>query len=184
MVLDELGTWFNSRSWQDKERLPVINWFPHARKLHWDIYFIVQSISVIDTQLSASLAEYVVDCKRNDRLSIQIIGYLLNLFGLNKILPQIHVARVFYGNTNRMLVGRWWYRGTDLYACYDTAQIFTDRWEVDQRTGAFVDRRATYSLLRPYHLNRIAICEDHEARAHEIRQTAETASRATQLAGT
>lgn len=39
LVLDELGTWFNSRNWRDKERLEVIDWFRHARKLHWDIYF-------------------------------------------------------------------------------------------------------------------------------------------------
>ena len=27
LVLDECGTWFNSRSWGDKDRQPVIDWF-------------------------------------------------------------------------------------------------------------------------------------------------------------
>lgn len=39
LVLDELGTWFNSRNWRDKGRGEVIDWFRHARKLHWDIFF-------------------------------------------------------------------------------------------------------------------------------------------------
>ena len=51
IVLDELGTWFNSRNWRDKGRLDVIDWFLHARKMHWDIFFIVQSIDSLDGQL-------------------------------------------------------------------------------------------------------------------------------------
>ncbi|GAL09053.1 hypothetical protein JCM19233_18 [Vibrio astriarenae] len=42
LVLDECGTWFNSRTWNDKSRQDVINWFLHARKLGWDLIFIVQ----------------------------------------------------------------------------------------------------------------------------------------------
>lgn len=30
LVLDECGTWFNSRSWADKSRQAVIDWFLHA----------------------------------------------------------------------------------------------------------------------------------------------------------
>ncbi len=44
-ILDECGTWFNARGWQDKARKPVIDWFLHARKLGWDLFFIVQDIS-------------------------------------------------------------------------------------------------------------------------------------------
>ncbi|WP_337223689.1 zonular occludens toxin domain-containing protein, partial [Escherichia coli] len=50
LVLDECGTWFNSRSWGDKDRQPVIDWFLHARKLGWDIIFLIQDISIMDKQ--------------------------------------------------------------------------------------------------------------------------------------
>lgn len=154
IVLDELGTWFNTRNWQDKERLPVINWFLHARKLHWDVYFLVQSMSVIDGQLANSLAEHVVECRRTDRLSLPFAGTFLRALGVEKVLPKIHVAKIYYGHTNRIGVGRWIYRGKDLYAAYDTAQIFTEQWRIEN--GAMVDGRATFCPLPPYHENRIA----------------------------
>ena len=48
LVLDELGTWFNTRNWRDPERKPIIDWFLHARKQRWDVYFIVQDINQVD----------------------------------------------------------------------------------------------------------------------------------------
>lgn len=154
IVLDELGTWFNSQNWQDKERLPIINWFLHARKLHWDVYFLVQSMSVIDGQLAKSLGEHVVEYRRTDRLSLPIAGTFLRALGVEKVLPIIHVAKIFYGHTNRICVGRWIYRGTDLYTAYDTAQVFTEQWRIEN--GELIDSRATYCPLTPYQENRIA----------------------------
>jgi Zonular occludens toxin (Zot) len=127
LVLDELGTWFNSRNWRDKDRLDVIDWFLHARKKHWDIYFIVQSIDSLDGQLVSALCEHLVICKRTDRLSLPFIGPILKMCGIEKVLPKIHVAKVYYGQTtSSMAVDRWWYRGRDLYSAYNTDQIFDD----------------------------------------------------------
>lgn len=50
LVLDECGTWLNTRTWNDKSRQPVLDWFLHARKLGWDIIFLVQNISLVDKQ--------------------------------------------------------------------------------------------------------------------------------------
>jgi len=38
LVLDELGSWLNSREWADKSRQGVIDWLIHSRKKGWDVY--------------------------------------------------------------------------------------------------------------------------------------------------
>ena len=152
IVLDELGTWFNTRNWNDKSRLPLIDWFLHARKLHWDVFFIVQDIENVDKQLRNSLCEHLVVCKRTDRLTIPIIGPLIKFIGFDKVLPKIHVASVYYGDTESSIkVGRWWYRGKDLYKAYDTAQIFTDDQVV--LGDEIIDFRSTRTLLSPFFLS-------------------------------
>ncbi len=151
LVLDELGSWLNSRSWQDKERSSVIDWFIHARKFGWDVVLIVQDISIIDKQLRDTLCEHLVICRRMDRLAVPLIGGLFKLLGLPIRLPQLHVASVYYGDNERALrVDRWWYRGTDLYSAYDTAQVFADDFELVD--GNLIDMRANRVVLSAWHL--------------------------------
>jgi hypothetical protein len=150
IVLDELGTWFNTRNWRDKERLPLIDWFLHARKKHWDIIFIIQDIDSVDNQLRNALCEHLVVCRRLDRVNIPVISKFFSLAGVTLRLPKIHAARVYYGDTeSALLVDRWIYRGRDLYAAYETAQIFSDQLEV--LGGEVVDMRTTYTCLPPYY---------------------------------
>lgn len=160
LVLDELGTWFNSRNWHDKGRLEVIDWFLHARKLHWDIYFIVQSIESLDGQLVNALCEHLVICKRTDRLTIPFIGPILKTLGITKIFPKIHIAKVFYGQSDQaMQVDRWWYRAHDLYPAYNTDQIFDD------------DSHAIHSVLPAYYINNIALIDHHHAQIEKYTKT-------------
>ncbi len=128
LVLDECGTWFNSRGWGDKTRQPVIDWFLHARKLGWDIIFIVQDISLVDKQAREALAEHVVYCRRLDRITVPFVGFLYKLiFGKKLPGPKIHLAIVKYGDRETsLIVDRWLYRGRDLYRAYDTKQVFKD----------------------------------------------------------
>jgi len=157
LVLDELGTWFNSRKWQDKERLPVIDWFLHARKRHWDVFFIVQDVDSLDGQLVNALCEHLVVCHRTDRLSIPIIGPIIKSSGFTRVLPKIHIASVFYGQTKSALrVDRWWYRARDLYAGYNTAQVFRDDITIDPHTGECFDMRAPYTMLAAYYTRSVA----------------------------
>lgn len=143
IVLDELGAWLNTRSWGDKDRQPVIDWLLHSRKKGWDVYFIIQNQSMLDKQVREGLAEFLVTCKRTDRLRIPLITSAFKHWGLNIRPPQIHVATVRYGLEPEALVSdRWWYRARELFPCYDTRQVFTSA-----RTGL-------YSLLPPYHLTR------------------------------
>jgi hypothetical protein len=157
LVLDELGTWFNSRNWRDKERLDTIDWFLHARKKHWDIFFIVQNINSLDDQLVSALCEHLVICKRTDRLSIPIIGPILKTIGFTKVLPKIHVAKVYYGQSvTSMPVDRWWYRGKDLYSAYNTDQIFDD------------ESHSVHSVLPAYYRNNVALINHHQIKIKKL----------------
>ena len=143
IVLDECGTWFNSRNWNDRDRKPVNEWFLHARKLGWDVILIIQDIALLDSQARDALAEHVVFCKRLDRIQIPFVGSLFKaITGRRLSGPRVHVAKCVYGLTERDPVAdRWVYRGNDLFRCYDTKQTFLEDYEPK-----------TYSLLTPWHL--------------------------------
>lgn len=127
LVLDELGTWFNSRTWNDKGRAAVIDWFLHARKKGWDIIFIIQNVSMMDSQAREGLAELVVNCIRLDRFAFPLVGSLFKLAGLDLRPPKFHVGFVRYGaSPTSPLIERWGYSGRSLYNAYDTRQVFTD----------------------------------------------------------
>lgn len=151
LVLDECGTWFNSRNWNDKSRKGVIDWFLHARKKGWDIFLLVQDISQVDSQARAALCEHLVVCRRLDRLPVPGLRLLSRFFGTRICLPKIHIAKVFYGDSpnNSLAVDRWIYRGRDFYAAYDTRQCFTDGHE-DMGQSELTDMRCTYTLLSPW----------------------------------
>lgn len=126
LVLDECGTWFNSRTWNDKGRAALLDWCRHARKKRWDIYFIIQDVNVMDSQARDSFAEHVVYCRRLDRLPIPIIS-MIERFPL----PKFHMAIVRYGDReNSLIVDRWFYTGKSLYKAYDTEQQFSANDEI------------------------------------------------------
>lgn len=145
IVLDELASWLNSRTFNDKARMPVIDWLLHSRKKGWDVFFICQHIEQIDKQIRTALVEYLVVCRRLDRLKIPVVGKLIRSFTsgyLTGNMPKVHVATVRYGTDHNAIVAdRWVYQAKDLYGSYDTRQVFTDYRE----TGV-------YSYLPPWHL--------------------------------
>lgn len=125
MILDELGTWLNSRSFQDKSRVGIIDWLIHARKLGWDVYLIVQDAGMIDKQVREALVEYQCNCIRLDRVRIPFIGWLLAVGGGRwGFMPRMHMVAARLGGKNPVLAERWMFRGDDLHASYDTRQIF------------------------------------------------------------
>ena len=144
IVLDELGSWLNSREWADKGRQGVIDWLIHSRKKGWDVIFIVQHLSMIDKQVRDALVEYLVVCRRLDRMKIPLVGGLLNTVSAGLIsghLPRVHLGIVRYGTSPDAPVSdRWVYTGTDLYAAYDTRQVFTSSYF-----------HGLYSYLPPWH---------------------------------
>lgn len=141
LVLDELGTWFNCRNWQDKTRQPLLEWFTNARKLGWDTLFIIQDIDALDGQLRGQLAEHLVICKRLDRVKIPFLGSLLQQFGLKGTFPKVHRGHVHYGDTEAaMIVEKWTYIGRQFYSAYNTKQKFSSYYN-----------SGVYSVLSPWH---------------------------------
>jgi len=152
LVLDECATWLNSRTWNDKDRNNFVDWMLHARKLGWDVYFIIQNIDIVDKQLRLMLGEHLVVCRRLDRLKIPFITSIIKFVsGVRVTMPKVHTAKVHYGDTEQgMVADRWTYRGKNLYKAYDTRQAFTDNIEI--LDGNETDMRASYSLLSHWHL--------------------------------
>ena len=130
LVLDELGTWLNSRSFQDKERAQLLDWLIHARKHGWDVYLIVQDANMIDRQVREALIEYSCRCVRVDRIKVPVIGGLLRdlaaIFGKKGgFLPRFHMVAARLGSgPGAVVTERWNYRGDWLHECYDTRQVF------------------------------------------------------------
>jgi len=126
LVLDECGTWLNSRDWSEDGRRELVNTFLHIRKKLWHVYLIIQDISLLDKQAKKALAEHVVYCRRLDRLTVPFFGFFYQrITGRKMPLPQIHVAFVKYGDRpDSLTVERWFYRGTHLWGAYDTTQVF------------------------------------------------------------
>ena len=154
LVLDECGTWFNSRNWSDKARKPVNDWFLHARKLGWDVILIIQDIKLLDSQARDALAEHTVFCKRMDRIQIPFIGSIYKaITGYRLSGPRVHVAKSVYGiSPTDPVSDRWVYRGLDLFSCYDTKQLFMDEYP-----------HQVHSLLTPWHLRgRFSVTKDKD----------------------
>lgn len=130
LILDELGTWLNTRSFQDKGRASVIDWLIHARKHGWDVYLIVQDAGMIDKQVREALIEYQCRCMNLSKVRLPIVGRFLSLFSERwGYLPRMHTvtARTGYG-ANAIVADKWMFRGVELHEAYDTRQIFTDRY--------------------------------------------------------
>lgn len=130
LVLDECGTFLNSRQWGDKGRQAFIDWLLHSRKLGWDVFLIVQHSSLLDKQVRDAMAEYVVTCRRLDRIKVPLVGSLISMVTAGVFkgkMPQIHLALVRYGTGPGSLhADTWVYRGTALFAAFQTAQVIGD----------------------------------------------------------
>jgi hypothetical protein len=141
IVLDECAHFLNTRNFQDKERKVVVEWFTMARKLGWDVIFIIQHLNALDKQFRDLFAEHIVYCNRMDRLKLPFyIKPFALMLGFSGRLPKIHRALVMYGATqNAIKVDSYVYQGKNLYSSYDTKQVFLSDYQ-----------HGTYTYLPPY----------------------------------
>lgn len=145
LILDELGTWLNSRSFQDKERAKVLDWLIHARKQRWEVYLIVQDAGMIDRQVREALIEYQCRCMRMDKVLIPwgigkvIRDLAMAIFGPHRkvlgrkakrwgYLPKFHMVTARIGNDAKVVAERWTYVGKWLHEAYDTEQVFRSNY--------------------------------------------------------
>lgn len=145
IVLDELGTWLNARTFNDKARQAVIDWLVHSRKLGWDLYLTCQSFGAIDKQVRESVVEYLIRCVRYDKHRIPIIGHVLSTFNDDwGRLPRFHKAATYMvieGGVSKQSVDSDYFIGDDLHKAYDTRQIFTSQYP-----------HGCHSMLSAWHL--------------------------------
>ncbi len=158
LVLDELGTWLNARSWNAKDRLELLNWLFLSRKDHWDLILLAQDHEMIDAQVRTTLCDYLVQASRLDRQKIPYLAPILGFLGFNTFMPRVHRYHVFYGlSTNQPPVETWSYTGKDFYEGYDTNQKFLNGME--PLAGTLVDMRATYSFIPANYVTRHVFIE-------------------------
>ena len=149
-MLDELGSWLNSRGFNNPERAALLDWLIHARKKDWDVYLVVQNIDMIDKQVRIGLAEYQVRLIRADKIKIPVVGTFLGKKGR---LPKFHIANVSLTDVPGITIDREWFKGEYLHAGYDTLQIFRD-WARSPADPRFKDELygGPYTMLSAWHL--------------------------------
>lgn len=144
IVLDECSKFFNSRQWGDKGRQPLLDWLIHSGKLRWDVYYQQQGLEQIDKQLRTTQMEYHISVKRTDKWPIPFVTTFGKLFGLKIRFPKMHMGIIKHGmERDSMVVDRKWYKAKELYACYDTEQVFLDR--------DHPDANGMFTVLPPYY---------------------------------
>jgi len=146
LVLDECGSWLNTRNFQDKGRAEMLEWAIHARKYGWDIFFVMQNVAQVDKQLRDSLLEYVVRLNRLDRMKVPVVSGALKLLTAGATdgrMPRIHIGVVRLGAMpDGIIADRWVFRGDDLNRAYNTTQVFSESYP-----------HATHCLLSAWHLS-------------------------------
>lgn len=129
LVLDECSHFFNARSYQDKDRQACLDWITEARKMGWDIYYILQGLKQIDVQIRETQIEYHAVSMRTDKWPIPVVTQLSALFlGEKKAIrfPKMHINITKHGTArDAMVVFRKFYRSKDLYKAYNTLQRFS-----------------------------------------------------------
>jgi hypothetical protein len=146
LLLDELSTFLNSRTWQGSDRQALLAWLVHSRKYGWNLFLIAQNIRQLDAQVRESLVELYGNVLRTDKIAVPGIGGLGRMFlGRPLRLPRFHVATFRYGTDPKAPINdRIWTSGKRFYAAYDTAQVIDP--ELGVRTGQ------GYSMLSAWHL--------------------------------
>ena len=114
LIIDEAGTWLNSRTWQEGERSRILDWLTQSRKRYWDIILVAQAAGMLDKQCRDAVCEMVATIRRSDRKRV-----------LGAKLPRLHIAVVHYGlEANAPVLERWFYTGKEAQKCFMSYRLF------------------------------------------------------------
>lgn len=144
LVLDEMGTWLNTRTFGDKDRAATLDYFAHARKHGFDTWYIMQNVVQVDKQLRESFIEQTVRHTSFAKVRIPFVGWILSaLFGERAgFFPRFHTAVYRIGvNPQDLITNRLVFTGKDVEACYDTRQVFLENYP-----------HGTHTVLSPWHV--------------------------------
>ncbi|ELX5457629.1 hypothetical protein SJ030_000431 [Salmonella enterica] len=156
LIIDECSEFLNSRDFKRHDRLKMLDWFRHARKHHWDVYFIVQHPDSLDSQLRDALLENLVMLRDLSKIRIPFYTTFKEMFGSkeprrdkrrNTLIPHIVQARIYYKkkSTGDKPVNFYSIMAKDYYNFYDTDFKFIDG--IEHLNNKDIDMRAPYSLL-------------------------------------
>lgn len=143
LVLDELATFLNSRSWQAGDRAAVISFLAQSRKCGWDLLLIAQGPGMIDKQIRDSLIELQGQFRRMDKVRVPFLGVLWkHITGKPLRFPKVHVVALRYGfDKAAPIFDTMWFFGRALWEGYDTLQ----------KISAEYGNQHLYTVLSPWH---------------------------------
>lgn len=153
IVIDELLVSFNSRNWNDKDRLDVVSWFVQSRKMGWRVWLLCQDVDAVDKQLRETLLQEIWHCRSGRNFFSHPI--LSKLFGfITKPLMSIvapmgfHILTIYTGKKKDKInvAGREFYKLYDLHKGYKTSQQFLPDTILNKK-GELIDMRASYTRI-------------------------------------
>lgn len=153
VVIDELLTSFNSRSWSDKDRLAVVSWMVQSRKLGWRLWLLCQDVDAVDKQIRETLLQEIWHCRSGKNFfSSPIMGAIFGLFTrpIMKLWAPLgfHILTVYTGKRKDKvhIAAREFYKLYHLHPTYKTSQQFLPDLMMDKK-GNMIDMRASYTPL-------------------------------------
>lgn len=153
IVIDELLTSFNSRNWNDPDRLAVVSWMVQSRKLGWRLMLLCQDVDAVDKQLRETLLQEIWHCRSGKNFfSSPVLGKIFGLFTapFYKIIAPygFHYCAQYTGKKKDKshLAASEFYKLYHLHQCYKTSQNFVPDNFIN-RLGKLIDMRASYSVL-------------------------------------
>ncbi|WP_440877631.1 zonular occludens toxin domain-containing protein, partial [Thalassotalea sp. PLHSN55] len=157
VVLDELLTSFNSRNWNDPDRIEVVNWIVQSRKHGWDLCLIGQSIDAIDKQIKETVIDELYSFRSSLNLFPGLFWKMLIAPWFNKLVPKFHMCTKYDGRKKdkKQKIGGDHFRRNDLHKCYKTGQQFKKDVKIvvsdNGKKPKEIDLRATYTVLHPHY---------------------------------
>ncbi|ECK9011631.1 hypothetical protein AID11_12295 [Salmonella enterica subsp. enterica] len=156
LIIDECSEFLNSRDFKRHDRLKMLDWFRHARKHHWDVYFIVQHPDSLDNQLRDATLENLVILRDLSKIRIPFYTSFKEMFGSkeprrnkrrNTLIPHIVQARIYYKKkgVGDKPVNSYSIMAKDYYNLYDTDFKFVDG--IEHLNNKDIDMRVPYTLL-------------------------------------
>lgn len=156
LIIDECSEFLNSRDFKRHDRLKMLDWFRHARKHHWDVYFIVQHPDSLDSQLRDAILENLVMLRDLSKIRIPFYTSFQEMFGSkelrrdkrrNSLIPHIVYVRIYYKKKSAgdKPVDKYSIFAKEYYNLYDTDFKFVDGTE--HLNNKDIDMRVPYTLL-------------------------------------
>lgn len=161
VVIDELLTHLNSRSFKDKDRLAIVSWFVQMGKYGWDLVLIGQDFEGVDKQLRDTTIDQLVSVKSGvNYFGFGFINAVVQRIFSALHVPKFSVARFYDGKSKtRKAHGYQFYIKDWTHAWYNTAQKFLPD-VMTAKDGRLIDMRAMYSMVPTEQLKKWYLVKD------------------------